>query len=313
MAQQWLRYCKLTVAGGGDSVDLSQLRIRFQVTQHNLQSPNVGDITISNLSDQTVKRIKGEGTEVTLEAGYEENPGLIFKGQIIQKRSGRENPVDTYLNIIAQGGDQAYNHAVVSKTLAAGHTYKDQVMTAYEALKPFGITLGKIADLGDKKMPRARVMFGMARDILRTIAISTGTSWSIQNNELTVTRDNQVPSGPIVLNSRTGMIGLPVQTIDGIEVTCLLNPQIVPGKVIQINQASIQEAKLSPDYLAVVNNTMIPSLADDGYYKVLLASHIGDTRGDAWYTQIICTRADGLGPQPTGIASKGINVDPEQK
>ena len=307
MAQQWLRYCKLTVAGGGDSVDLSQLRIRFQVTQHNLQSPNVGDITISNLSDQTVKRIKGEGTEVTLEAGYEENPGLIFKGQIIQKRSGRENPVDTYLNIIAQGGDQAYNHAVVSKTLAAGHTYKDQVMTAYEALKPFGITLGKIADLGDKKMPRARVMFGMARDILRTIAISTGTSWSIQNNELTVTKNNEPKEGgAIVLNSRTGLIGLPVQSIDGILVTCLLNPQIGPGSLIQIDQASVQEAKLSADYTAVVNNAMIPSTADDGYYKCLVVNHIGDTRGDPWYTQILCLRADGKGPIPLSIASQGI-------
>lgn len=307
MAQQWLRYCKLTVAGGGDSVDLSQLRIRFQVTQHNLQSPNVGDITISNLSDQTVKRIKGEGTEVTLEAGYQENPGLIFKGQIIQKRSGRENPVDTYLNIIAQGGDQAYNHAVVSKTLAAGHTYKDQVMTAYEALKPFGITLGKIADLGDKKMPRARVMFGMARDILRTIAISTGTSWSIQNNELTVTKNNEPKEGgAIVLNSRTGLIGLPVQSIDGILVTCLLNPQIGPGSLIQIDQASVQEAKLSADYTAVVNNAMIPSTADDGFYKCLVVNHIGDTRGDPWYTQILCLRADGKGPIPLSIASQGI-------
>lgn len=307
MAQQWLRYCKLTVAGGGDSVDLSQLRIRFQVTQHNLQSPNVGDITISNLSDQTVKRIKGEGTEVTLEAGYQENPGLIFKGQIIQKRSGRENPVDTYLNIIAQGGDQAYNHAVVSKTLAAGHTYKDQVMTAYEALKPFGITLGKIADLGDKKMPRARVMFGMARDILRTIAISTGTSWSIQNNELTVTKNNEPKEGgAIVLNSRTGLIGLPVQSIDGILVTCLLNPQIGPGSLIQIDQASVQEAKLSADYLAAVNNSMIPSTADDGFYKCLVVNHIGDTRGDPWYTQILCLRADGKGPIPLSIASQGI-------
>lgn len=307
MAQQWLRYCKLTVAGGGDSVDLSQLRIRFQVTQHNLQSPNAADITITNLSDQTVKRIKGEGTEVTLEAGYEENPGLIFKGQIIQKRSGRENPVDTYLNIIAQGGDQAYNFATVSKTLAAGHTYRDQVMTAYEALKPFGITLGKIADLGDKKMPRARVMFGMARDILRTIAISTGTSWSIQNNELTVTKNNEPKEGgAIVLNSRTGLIGLPIQSIDGILVTCLLNPQIGPGSLIQIDQASVQEAKLSADYTAVVNNAMIPSTADDGFYKCLVVNHIGDTRGDPWYTQILCLRADGKGPIPLSIASQGI-------
>ncbi|QIB36608.1 hypothetical protein G3A56_02320 [Rhizobium oryzihabitans] len=307
MAQQWLRYCKLTVAGGGDSVDLSQLRIRFQVTQHNLQSPNAADITITNLSDQTVKRIKGEGTEVTLEAGYEENPGLIFKGQIIQKRSGRENPVDTYLNIIAQGGDQAYNFATVSKTLAAGHSYRDQVLAVYEALKPFGITLGKIADLGDKKMPRARVMFGMARDILRTIAISTGTSWSIQNNELTVTKNNEPKEGgAIVLNSRTGLIGLPVQSIDGILVTCLLNPQIGPGSLIQIDQASVQEAKLSADYTAVVNNAMIPSTADDGFYKCLVVNHSGDTRGDPWYTQILCLRADGKGPIPLSIASQGI-------
>ncbi|NTG00115.1 hypothetical protein G6L30_08275 [Agrobacterium rhizogenes] len=311
MTQQWLRFCKLTVEGGGEAIDLSALRIRFSVTQHTLQSPNVGDITISNLSDQTVQRIKNEGTTVTLEAGYQSGHGLIFKGQIIQKRKGRENPVDTYLNILAQGGDQAYNHAVVSKTLAAGHTYKDQVMTAFEAMKPFGITLGYITDLSAKKMPRGRVLFGMARDVLRTVAISTGTSWSIQNNQLTVVKDTEAaPGGPIVLNSRTGMIGLPTQTIDGIQIQCLLNPMIGPGSLVQVDQGDIQEAKFDPGYLGEVNNSMIPTKADDGFYKVLVVNHSGDTRGDPWYSDMLCIRADGKGPIPLGLVPKGINVDP---
>jgi len=311
MTQQWLRYCKLTVEGGGEAIDLSALRIRFSVTQHTLQSPNIGDITISNLSDETVQRIKNEGTTVTLEAGYQSGYGLIFKGQIIQKRKGRENPVDTYLNILAQGGDQAYNHAVVNKTLAAGHTYKDQVMTAYEAMKPFGITLGYVTDLGAKKMPKGRVLFGMARDVLRTVAMSTGTSWSIQNNQLTVVKDTEAaPGGAIVLNSRTGMIGLPVQTIDGIQVQCLLNPMIGPGSLIQINQADIQDAKFDPGYLGEVNNSMIPTTADDGFYKVLVVNQEGDTRGEPWYSNMLCIRADGKGPIPLGLVPKGINVDP---
>ena len=311
MTQQWLRYCKLTVEGGGEAIDLSAMRIRFSVTQHTLQSPNVGDITISNLSDQTVQTIKNEGTTVTLEAGYQSGYGLIFKGQIIQKRKGRENPVDTYLNVLAQGGDQAYNHAVVNKTLAAGHTYKDQVMAAYEVMKPFGITLGYVTDLGSKQMPRGRVLFGMARDVLRTVAMSTGTSWSIQNNQLTVVKDTETaPGGAIVLNSRTGMIGLPTQTIDGIQVQCLLNPMIGPGSLIQIDQADIQEAKFDPGYLGVVNNSMIPTTADDGFYKVLVVNHSGDTRGEPWYSDMLCIRADGKGPIPLGLVPKGINVDP---
>jgi hypothetical protein len=312
MTQQWLRYCKLTVEGGGEAIDLSELRIRFAVDQHTLQTPNVADITITNLSDQTAQKIKNEGALVTLEAGYQASHGLIFKGQIIQKRKGRENPVDTYLSILAQGGDQAYNHAVVNRTLAAGHTYKDQVYAAHEAMKPFGISLGYITDLGSKKMPRGRVLFGMARDVLRTISISTGTSWSINNNQLTVVKDSEAaPGGAIVLNSRTGLIGLPTQTIDGIRVTCLLNAKITPGTLIQIDQGDIQEAKFDPGYLGTVNNSMIPTTADDGFYKVLVVNHSGDTRGDTWYSDMLCIRADGKGPIPLGLVPKGINVDPE--
>lgn len=313
MTRQWIRECRLTIEGGGQSFDVSALRIRFKVEQNNIQRPNVAEIFVTNPKRETAQQIKKEGQIVSLEAGYQEGYGLIFKGELIQKRYGRENPVDTYLALVAQSGDRAYNFSTVSKTLAAGSTFKDQVDVAVEAMKPYGVTPGYISDLGDRKMPRARTLFGMARDVLRDIAFATGTSWSIQNQKLQILKNGEgLPGKTFVVNSRTGMIGLPVQTFDGIIVRMLLNPQVNPGTIIKLDEGSVQEAAFNPNYLAEVQNSMIPSIAEDGFYKVLVSEHHGDTRGNPWYTEVICTRADGQGPQPIRLANQGIDLSPGQ-
>ncbi len=313
MTQQYIRSCTLIVEGSSVVFTVSNLRVVFRTRQANLQTPAHADIRIYNLSAETANMVQKEFTKVTLSAGYVGNESIIFKGEIIQVRKGRENPVDTFVHILATTADQAYNFAVVNKTLAAGHTFRDQVDVALEAMKPYGVTAGYIADLGSTKMPRGRTMFGMARDLLRTVAFSTASSWSIQNNKLQIVKNTEtMPGQAIVLNSRTGMIGLPTQSIDGIEVRCLLNPEIVPGKRLQINQSSIQQAALSPGYTAAVTNSMIPTLADDGFYKVLVVEHHGDTRGGPWYTDSICIRADGTSI-PISLASQGINVIPEDR
>ncbi len=314
MTQQWLRYCKLTVEGGGEAIDLSAFRIRFTVKQHTLQTPNLADIVITNLAPATAQKIKKEGQIVSLEAGYESGFGLIFKGNIIQRRIGRESPTDTYLNLIAANGDQAYNYGKVSKTLAAGHTYLDQVHAAAEAMKPYGVSLGYIADLGSKQMPRSRVLFGMARDILRTVAISTNTNWSVQNGQLTMVKNDEAkPGSAVVLNSTTGLIGMPQQTIYGISARCLLNPAIAPNSLIHIDQSSIQEAVYSVDNSNLVgtaetgNNAIYSTMtAADGFYTAVWLSHTGDTRGQPWYTDIICWSANSSGQMSNELLSLGL-------
>lgn len=251
MTRQWIRKCTLTVDDGGESIDLSNLRIRFTVNQKMLQSPTNASIIVSNLADATANKIQKEGQKVTLEAGYESGFGLIFKGEIIQKRKGRENPVDTYLGITATSGDTAYNFGTVRRTLAAGHTLRDQVDVVLEAWKPFGITAGHIADLGSTKAPRAAVLFGLGRDVLRDICFTVGAAWSIQNQKLQIVKNTEtLPGDVIVLNSGTGLIGMPEQTINGIEGKCLLNPRMGPGTRIKIDQASIQMAEFSPNHQA---------------------------------------------------------------
>lgn len=311
MTEQWLRKVNLLVGSGKEQIDLSNMRIRFFVRQWDVQQPNNAEIIVTNLSRDTANKVKEEFKSVILQAGYEGNLATIFEGEVRQVRTGRENPTDTYLNIIAAEGAKGYQWAFVNKTLAGGHTARDQVDACLEALKPYGITAGYIADLGTAKIPYGRSLFGMARDQLRTICQAVNASWSIQGNKLQIVKNSAyVPGSAIVLNSNTGMIGMPVQTLDGIEVRCLLNPEIRPGRRIQIDQASIQRQAIGVQYSAEKTNPLISEIDTDGYYRVIGVDHSGDTRGNPFYTDIICWAWSGKIP-PGRTTSRGVPINPE--
>ena len=307
MTRQWIREFGLSIDTGSETIDVSQLRGRFRVRLAVVQSPNSAEILVTNLSEATAQKIRKEGQKVSLTVGYQGGPSIAFTGNIIQKRVGRENPVDTYLAIVAQDGDIAYNFATVSKTLAAGSTFKDQVDVVLEAMKPHGVTKGYISDLGSKKMPRARTLFGMARDAMRDIAISAGANWTIQDGKLDVVKFGETkPGDVIVLNSQTGMIGRPVQTFEGVIARMLINPRVKPNAKIKIDEASIDAAAFTPGIPgALGNSNLAKGIAADGLYKIVVVEHHGDTHGNPWYTEVICHRADGEGIY-FNIASQNI-------
>lgn len=313
MTRQWIRYFGLSIETSDGTIDVSNLRGRFAVRYATVQSPNTAEITITNLSEATAQKINKEGQKVTLTAGYEDGYAIIFSGNIVQKRVGRENPVDTYLTIVASDGERAYNYATVSKTLAAGSSYRDQVDVVLEAMKPHGVTAGYIADLGSKKMPGPRTLFGMARDVMRDVATSTGATWTIENGKLDVVKANETkPGDVIVLNSTTGMIGRPVQTFDGIIARMLLNTRVKPNGRLKIDEASIDQAAFSTTVSGQKGNELLAGmLATDGIYKVMVVEHHGDIRGNVWYTECVCIRADAAkngGTIPLSVANWNIGA-----
>ena len=134
----------------------------------------------------------------------------------------------------------------------------------------------------------------------------------------------------IVLNSETGMVGSPEQTERGVSVMCLLNPAIRWGTKLQINEADIQRllvqrgtsgstsaqvggtpgfaaSGLSPSFSGG-QSELIPPLNSDGIYVVLFASHVGDTRGEAWYTRSVCLSIDPTALKPR--ASQQVILPP---
>jgi len=292
-SEQFLRKCTLLISDNeGEGLDLSQLRIKFSVKRSDTQTPNMAEIRIYNLEEETANLIKKEFSKVILQAGYESNFGVIFQGNIKQVYSGRENATDTFLDIIAGDGDLAYNFAIVNTTLAAGVGQSDQINAAISSMNDKGVSAGNVSNSSNVKLPRGKVMFGMARDYLKQSAETTNTTWSIQDGKVQFVPVASYLSGEaVVLTAKTGMIGTPVQTNEGVNIKCLLNPKLKIGGRVQLDNENI--ARLKINLLVPGSPANIPApITDDGVYYVLIIEYQGDTRGQEWYSTITCLNLD---------------------
>lgn len=306
MSDQYLRVCSLIVGDPtGEAMDLFELHIRFSILNGDVQTPKTANIRVYNVAPETARRAQKEFTQVVLQAGYEGAAGVIFSGQVKQVRVGRENATDTFIDILAADGDMAYNQAALNQPLAAGWTPDDVRNACLTAMKPFGITAGQMAPLPDIKAPRGCVLYGPARDYLRELADTYGMSWSIVLGQLQMLPiSGFLGGGAIELTSESGLIGLPQQTLDGIMVKCLINPLIRPGCQIRLDNASLQEAKISTSISYVDTR---PTYDTDGNYKVWAVAVNGDTRGQDWTMDLVCTGVDGTLPISPGFTQlRGI-------
>lgn len=297
MTDQYLRKASLIIGeNAGDALDLSELRFSFVVKRGDFQTPNSARIRVYNMNPDTMARVQKEFKRVVLQAGYGGNFGLIFDGTVVQTRRGRTSQVDTHLDITAADGDAAYNFAIVSTTLAAGSTAQDHFNVAAQAMAKHGVGVGYTAGLQSNPLPRGKVMFGMARDFMRGVARATQTTWSIQDGKIVVIPETSYMPGEIpVINSGTGLVGLPEQTQNGINFRVLLNPNIKIGTLVQLDNKAVQQFEygLSVEQQAQNKRTALENqLQTDGYYYVMWAEHQGDTRGNEWYTDVVCLAAD---------------------
>lgn len=305
--EQYLRVCKLIVFGSDrNGIDLSDLRIKFSVKRSDTMTPNTADIRVYNLSEATAKQIRKEFTQVILEAGYEGNHGVIFQGNIKQVILGRESATDTFIDIVAGDGDRAYNFSIVNTTLAAGSTQEDHISAATRAMSEKGVTAGFNDELSPQRLPRAKVMYGNARDILRDSAQSSGKNWSIQDGKINfLNKKSYLPGERVILTSKTGMIGAPSQTNEGVNVKCLLNPMLKIGGRVQIDNDSIQRLKINLNVPNSPANIPAPLTADGTYY-LLVVEHEGDTRGVPWYSNLVCLNMD-VTTNPLNSVQVGYN------
>lgn len=304
--QQYIRKASLIVGGDdGNAIDLSALRFAFSIRRGDIQTPNSADIRVYNVAPQTAERIRQilptpEFTRVVIQAGYEGNYGVIFDGQIKQVRRGRESQLDTYLDITAADGDSAYNFAVSAVSLAAGSTPNDHVAAVLEGMAKFGVSQGYMPQLEGNPLPRGKVIFGMSRDELRKVAKTTSTSWSIQDGKVNfIPLTAYMPGDVPVITAATGMVGLPEQTQDGIKIKCLLNPNLKIGTQVKLDNASIQRYRYNLSINQQAQNAMSEQsnkINDDGFYYVMIADHQGDTRGNAWFTELTCLAVDATVP-----------------
>ncbi len=297
---QYARKVSLLLTDGETALDLSAMHFRFHTSQEDEESPNNCSIRVFNLSKETMRKVQKEYSRVVLQAGYENGPfGVIFDGTIKQFKIGKEaDAVTTYLDILAADGDQAYNFGVINKSLSAGQPSSEQVKAAIDAMAQMGVTLGtNMVNGTGGVLPRGKVLFGLARGTIRAYVQSRGATWSIQNGKIQIIPlDGYLPGQVVVLTAKTGLIGRPEQTAEGIKIRALLNPNITVGGTVKVDNASINQTTAAPDVALPAGQSaynkwaQIQFLADtssDGLYRVYVAEYVGDTRGRDWYVDLI--------------------------
>jgi hypothetical protein len=307
---QWIRKSSLVLvsnstsnAGTQEGISIPpDLRFTFFVTQADAQTYNGVRIRIYNLSDKTVAKILGatgvEYTRVILQAGYEHgNYGVIFDGTIKQFGHGRESNVTSYLDIFASNGDRL-NFATVNTTVAAPVAWDGQVQAISDVVTPYGYNVkghDEARSTGGV-LPRGKVMYGMPASFLRDLGQTRLTTWSIQGNTLVeIPLRGYLAGDVVVLNSQTGLLGTPQATQNGITAMCLLNPKIVIGQRVKLNNREINQtivknrAAFDPNPGALVTYA---SEAADGIYRVCVHEVEGDTRGNPWYSHLVLLALD---------------------
>ncbi len=287
--QQYLRACSLVVDDTRDgTIDLSSFRVVFKITAADVATPNTAIIRVYNVAPATAAKVRAEFKRVTLKAGYGSTATeIIFAGDIRQAIIGRENATDSFLELVAADGDVAYLRAFVSTTLASGWTPDDVVKACLKAMEPYGVTAGVLPALLAPRGIRATTLHGFARDYLTQLCETFGLTWSVALGRLYMRPvDGAGTAGVIELNGQTGLIGWPQQTIDGILIRCLISSRISAGTTVRVTPRSVQEMQIQT---ATGFVDLRPGLNPEGDYRVWAVNYSGDTRGQEWFMDLVCT------------------------
>lgn len=264
------------------------IHITFDISKSILLEPNFGRITLYNLSPNTEREIIQQGSEVILTAGYEDNEGVIFKGQVFQPIRGKEGGDTYYLTLIVIDGDSYLNLAYNSSTLEANSTRQQLVnqILRDSTVQLDSVDLSELPNYNsiDGSTPvseRAKVIFGNPGKYLNDIARMSNSTFYVEDGVGKFF--NPIKKGTLVeahnINVDTGMIGNPRQIDNGVEVQCLLNSSIKLGDFIQIDNKKV--------ILNEYNYGDIPRLLDaDGLYRIIKINYKGDSRGRDWYTNL---------------------------
>lgn len=354
MSKNWMRHFELQLVNNdGAGIALSDFKVVFNISWADTKFPRVANVKIYNLSKETADRIKGdEFSKINIIAGYEDEPtpepertvpasevgvarpvskksttgtnyGLIFSGDIRFTINGRDNPTDTWVLVQAASEYNAFLFASTKTTLAAGYTTKDLLDLTMKGFNAYGITPGIIGDMPATVFPRGLPLYHSNRDIMDDIAKMCSGTWQMVDGQLNMIPEDKYLEEAIVLNSQTGLIGMPQQTMGGgVNVRCLINQNIKINGLVQIDQASVYRSQLDNSEisrsqgriseqntngnLTVTGSTQNPaSVAADGVYIVKAIDYTGDTRGQAWYMDLMCLARGAADLQSQSTLNRG--------
>jgi hypothetical protein len=282
------RRLQLTVSDGESSIDLSHLSVKFTVDRKFGSHLNEALVEIRNLSPETIGKINRRLRRIQLSAGYADGPrfGSIFRGEISNVLTRRDGP-GYVTSLFAYDGDSDYRNTRVQISLPPGSTLGDVLRAIGESFPTLSIQ--RPERFNSIRLSGPQSYQGHARLVLDELFDGvSGYSWTVDDEKVVILAEAETDGSPAIeVNRDTGMVGNPEIGLETLEVASLLQPAAHPG-------GSVKVTAVGPDIsIGATSLAVIPKLADripglDGTeeMKIWRVTHDGETRGQAWYTQI---------------------------
>jgi hypothetical protein len=232
---------------GETGIEITDLKISFEVKKTEKESLNEAVVRIYNLSDHTISLISGKDKALVLRAGYEDEgvKGLFF-GSIKDIETGSAAP-DRETVITAYDGYKNGKEKVISVSYKPGVSRKAVFQDLIQALD---LPVQGI-DLVSGSFPGGFSFIGQVTAALEKVVKAVGgISWTIQNETFLVYQNSQPATVTgLYLSPGTGLLGSPEdiseEPEDGGErvkryrVTSLLFPAIIPRARIKIGSKKL--------------------------------------------------------------------------
>lgn len=291
----WLygrRYRVFVDLGNGEAFDVSELRCTFEVVKTAFMEANQSTLTIYNLNPDDENKLIKQGQRIIIEAGYTGSQyGVIFAGKVIQPIRSKENGVDYKLTLLSMDSEVYASYGLVGVSLVAGQSARDAVDACLNKAT-YKQEAGQLTDF-DIEYPRGKVLFGMPKTFLDEIARSENATYYSDDGKVNIVSAKDISEGNILsFGPDSGLIGTPTQTEYGISCKVLMNPQITINTLFHVDNRKIEGYRYTP-------GQPVRSLDSEGIYRAVRVTHIGDTRGNNWYTQIDAISQAGLLPGMT--------------
>ena len=268
------RVCAIDVS---PDIRVTDLKIKFEIKKSLTADKNYCRVDIYNLSEATRNRITNDiNSLVRVQAGYLENVGLVEIGQgnISNVIHSFKTP-DIITTIYAKDGFRATRRNNISLSFVE-KTPLDSIIKAIIGKLDLPV---KFVDYDKSALLNGGFShIGSIPDALNQLALQFNFSWSIQNGQVLITGLNKSTGRQtVVLSASTGLIENPEKIIKTKElaltsryeykVTSLLQPQLEISDLIKIESKTL-----------------------NGVFIINEFQHIGDTRGNDWYTNMIVAK-----------------------
>ena len=266
-----------TFSGGGNTKIIEGLATEVSVTKPGLPEKNSASVSIANLKLEDMEQmtflafqpLQSLKNLITIEAGEQGRElDVVFKGEITSAFADFSGAPDIRFKIEALSG--GYAAQIGAKPISVNGEAK-----AADLIRQFATEIGYgFRNEGVTASVRNATFNGSPIEKARAVADEVGAELLIDDDTM-VLMEYDKPRGEVVpLSAGNGLIGYPSFTSDGISFSCLYDPNLKQGGVVEI-QSIVPRASGRWKICKLVHNLTAYTSGQGKWNTAIDATYVG--------------------------------------